>query len=153
MKLMPNFISGAVISLASLLPGCFPQNRYYVSYSGYSQPEAQQPAYVQQENPYLWERNPNYAPDCNPLRNNSPHVNPERRMWRENAYTPRTVFRSSEQIERHILEETRGADFNNPVDRRHSQIRAQQIREEAWRRQTAEWNKELNKKGYTRKRN
>ena len=145
-------VSGALISLTSLFAGCHPNNYRFQGYSNYTYTPSYQQNLPQQncpDNPYLWQRNPAYS---NPYSNNIPH-NPERQAWRENAYTPRTTFRDAGRVEQHIRDETRGADFNNPIDRRDAEIRAQQIREEAWRRQTKEWNKELERRGYTRKRN
>ena len=142
--------STALISLTSFLTGCSPDNYRFQSYPNYAYTPLYQQSIPQPDcpdNPYLWQRNPAYS---NP---NSYQHNPERQAWRENAYTPRTTFRDAGRVEQHIRDETRGADFNNPIDRRDAQIRAQQIREEEWRRQTREWNKELERRGYTRKRN
>ena len=60
------------------------------------------------------------------------HHRNERRAWRENARVPH-FFDNRGQVEQWILDETRGADFNNPRDRRDAAIRASQIRERAWR--------------------
>jgi len=139
--------STALISLTSFFAGCSQNNYRFQGYPNYSYTSAYQQTLPQQsypDNPYLWQRNPAYS---------NPSHNPERQVWRENAYTPRTTFRDAGRVKQHIRDETRGADFNNPTDRRHAEIRAQQIREEAWRQQTKEWNKSLERKGYTRKRN
>jgi len=150
-------MSGVMLSLAGLCSGCFPNNRINFSYSR-EEPRA---TYVNEQiSPYLWERNPACSQDNSSYPYNSQN-NPtfndggysERQAWRDNARTSPLIFENSRQVERHIRDETRGANFNNPVDRNHAEIRANQIREEAWRNQTRGWNQELDRRGAVRKRN
>ena len=87
--------------------------------------------------PSSYRRNSPNNYDPSPVyRNNNYHS--ERGAWRENAHTSPSVFSHSGQIERHIQEETRGANFNDADDRRAAAIRANQIREQAWRAQHAQ---------------
>jgi len=76
----------------------------------------------------------------------------ERKMWKNNAYVPSTIFNNSGKLQRHILEETRGADFYNPRDREHAHYRAFQIKERAWNKQVKQWNRQLERQGYKRHR-
>jgi len=74
----------------------------------------------------------------------------ERAAYRENARTSPLIFENARRVERHIREETRGANFNNPREAREAAIRASQIREREWNRQTQRWNSELERRGYRR---
>ena len=76
----------------------------------------------------------------------------ERQAWKDNSYTSPLNFGNSRSVTRHIQEETRGANFYNPNEARDAQIRAEQIREQAWRQQTQQWNRQLESQGYRRKR-
>ena len=109
--------------------------------------------------PYYRTPAPLYREQCPPVvivPNNSAREDISLRMREraariENARTSPLIYADSERVRRRILEETRGADFNNPIDRQHALERAAQIREQEWRRQTAEWNRQLEARGYTRK--